>query len=58
MADEAVIGFLIEVNSQSISHEIPVKFNKSSGSLNLRWNGLSVKVLTKPYSEKATLVLK
>ncbi len=54
---EAVLGFLFSLKVGSIS-EVPVEVSKSGEFLNLKWNDLSVNVLTKPYEERATLVLK
>lgn len=54
---EAVVGFLFSLKAGNIS-ETSVEVSKSGKFLNLKWNGLSVKAATKPYSEKATLVLK
>lgn len=54
---EAVLGFLFSLKAGTIP-EAPVEVSKSGENLNLKWNGLSVSALTKPYEERATLVLK
>lgn len=54
---EAVLGFLFSLKAGTIP-ESPVEVAKSGENLNLKWNGLSVSALTKPYEERATLVLK
>ena len=54
---EAVLGFLLSLKTGSI-YEAPVEVVRSDENLNLKWNSLSVSALTKPYSERATLVLK
>ena len=54
---EAVLGFLFSLKVGSIS-ESPIEVSKSGENLILKWNGLSVNTLTKPYTERATLVLK
>ncbi|NEW83788.1 MAG: hypothetical protein GZ094_15675 [Mariniphaga sp.] len=54
---EAVLGFLFSLKAGSIS-EAPVEVSKSGENLILKWNGLSVNALTKPYKEMVTLVLK
>ncbi|MBL7965578.1 MAG: hypothetical protein JNK09_01170 [Prolixibacteraceae bacterium] len=54
---EAVLGFLFSLKAGTIP-EAPVEVAKSGENLNLKWNNLSVSALTKPYEERATLVLK
>lgn len=54
---EAVLGFLFSLKAGTIT-EAPVEVLKSGENLNLKWNGLSVNALIKPYEERATLVLK
>ncbi len=54
---EAVIGFLFSFKAGSIP-EIPVEVAKSVDTLSLKWNGLAVNALIKPYEERATLILK
>jgi hypothetical protein len=54
---EAVLGILFSLQTGTIA-EAPVAVSKSDENLHLNWKGLSVKALTKPYSERATLVLK
>jgi hypothetical protein len=54
---EAVLGFLFSLKDGTIP-EAPVEVSKSGEFLNLKWNNLSVSALTKPYEERATLVLK
>ncbi len=56
--NEAVIGFLVTINDILTNQSTPVKIQKSMDYINLSWNGLNVKALTKPYSEKVSLVLK
>ncbi len=54
---EAVLGFLFSLKAGTIP-ETPVEVAKSGENLNLKWNNLTVSTLTKPYEERATLVLK
>jgi len=54
----AVIGFLFSMKAGSVSKISQVQVYKSDQYLNLTWNSLAVKAITKPYSESATLVLK
>lgn len=54
---EAVLGFLFSLKTGTIP-ETPVEVSKLGETLNLKWNDLSVNALTKPYEERATLVLK
>jgi hypothetical protein len=54
---EAVIGFLVAVKTGGIG-ELPVETSISGDTLHLKWNNLAVNALIRPYSEKATLVLK
>ena len=54
---EAVLGFLFSLKAGTIP-EAPVEVAKSVENLNLKWNNLTVSTLTKPYEERATLVLK
>lgn len=54
---EAVLGFLFSLKAGTIP-EAPIEVSKSGENLNLKWNGLSVNALIKPYEERATLVLK
>ena len=54
---EAVLGFLFSLKAGTIP-VAPVEVSKSGENLNLKWNGLLVNALTKPYEERATLVLK
>jgi hypothetical protein len=54
---EAVLGFLFSLKAGTIP-EAPVEVSKSGENLNLKWNGLSVNALIKPFEERATLVLK
>ncbi len=54
---EAVVGFLFSLKAGTVP-EAPVEVSKSDENLNLKWNGLSVNALIKPYEERATLVLK
>ena len=54
---EAVLGFMFSLKDGTIP-EAPVEVSKSGENLNLKWNGLSVNALIKPYEERATLVLK
>ena len=55
--EEAVLGFLLSLKAGNVP-EAPVDVAKSAGTLTLKWNNLSVNALTKPYEERATLVLK
>jgi hypothetical protein len=55
---EAVIGFLISVKDGNNMSKTPVKADRSGEYLNLSWGNLKINALTKPYSERATLVLK
>lgn len=54
---EAVLGFLFSLKAGTIP-EAPVEVSKSGENLNLKWNGLLVNPLIKPYEERETLVLK
>jgi len=54
---EAVLGFLFSLKAGTIP-EAPVEVSNLGENLNLKWNGLSVNALIKPYEERATLVLK
>jgi hypothetical protein len=54
---EAVLGFLFSLKAGMIP-ETAVEVSKMGEYLNLKWNSLSVNALTKPYEERATLVLK
>lgn len=54
---EAVFGILFSMQTGTIA-EAPVEVSKSDENLHLKWKDLSVKALSKPYSERATLVLK
>jgi len=56
--DEAVIGFLLSVKADHMIDSSPVKALKKDQYLNLAWKNLQIKVLTKPYEERATLILK
>lgn len=55
---EAVLGFLISLKNSPIVAASPVKDYISGDYLNLSWQNLKVKALTKPYPERATLILK
>ncbi len=55
--EEAVLGFLLSLKAGNIP-EVPIAVSKSAENLTLKWNSLSVNALTKPYEERATLVLK
>ena len=55
--NEAVIGFLVALKTGDIADE-PVEVSTSDETLHLKWNNLSVSALTRPYGERATLVLK
>ncbi|HET6559231.1 MAG TPA: hypothetical protein VFG54_18050 [Prolixibacteraceae bacterium] len=54
---EAVLGILFSMQTGTLV-KAPVEVSKSDENLYLKWNCLSVKALSKPYSERATLVLK
>lgn len=56
--EEAIIGFLFSIKAGNIVSNPLVKAAKSDKSLNLSWGKLHIKALTKPYSERANLVLK
>jgi hypothetical protein len=55
---EAVLGFLLSVKDGNNMSKTPVKADRSGEYLNLSWGNLKINALTKPYSERATLVLK
>jgi len=55
---EAVIGFLISIKAGDNVAQAPITANKTGKYLSLSWNNLKTKALVKPYSEKATLILK
>ena len=55
---EAIIGFLVSINDATSNRSTSVKIQKSMDYINLSFNALNVKALTKPYSEKVSLVLK
>ena len=56
--DEAVIGFLLSVKADPIFDSPPVKAFMKDQYLNLSWKNLQIKAAAKPYSERATLILK
>ena len=55
---EAIIGFLVTIDNDTIPLERNVVVSQTGEQMELTWEGLKVKALTKPYAEKATLVLK
>lgn len=55
---EAILGFLVTLNDKPIRSIAPVNTNEAVDYITFTWNGLNVKALKKPYSERATLVLK
>jgi len=55
---EAILGFLVSLNNKTIKPISPVKISESGDYFSFTWNGLNVKAVKKPYSERATLVLK
>jgi hypothetical protein len=55
---ETIIGFLVSLNDKVANQSSLVKIQESEDYMNLSWNGLNVKALKKPYSEKVSLVLK
>jgi len=55
---EAILGFLVTLNNKTIKPISPIKINESGDYFVFTWNRLTAKALKKPYSERATLVLK
>ena len=55
---DAIIGFLVSINTVQTNSTPHVKIQESRDYMNLSWNGLNINVLKKPYPERATLVLK
>lgn len=55
---EAVIGFLITLSAEKTINKHLVEVKKSNDYIELSWNNLSLKAISKPYAERATLVLK
>lgn len=55
---EAIIGFLVSLNNNQIDSNKQVCVLHSGEKLEMMWNNLKVKALTKPYLERTTLVLK
>jgi hypothetical protein len=56
--EEAVIGFLVTLKKGVIVQEKKVAVSKRGDQITLDWKNLKVKAQTKPYPEKASLVLK
>lgn len=54
---EAVFGFLFSLKAGNIPED-KVKISKTGKYLKMEWHELAVQALTKPYNERATLVLK
>jgi hypothetical protein len=55
---EAVIGFLLTLRADHLIDSSPVMAFKKDQYLNLSWKKLQIKAATKPYPERATLILK
>jgi hypothetical protein len=56
--EEAVIGFLVTLKKGVIVQENKVAVSKHVDQITLDWKNLKVKAQTRPYPEKASLVLK
>ncbi len=54
----AILGFLVTIQSKTMPLHEKVFVSKSEKLTELIWKNLKIKALTKPYAEKATLVLK